>query len=425
VTFGYNFGPALEGEIQYSYARPTATAIAREPGQPSPTFDLGVHQFQFIPQINFSPPDARRLRPGGAARKNRRTMMSMNRVPATLVDAVEAGLLPRGAAVLLAVSGGADSMALLHGAAEVAGSGGWSLSVGHVHHGWRGREADRDLRFVEEHARRLDLPFASRLRDARAASRTLGLSPEAGARLVRYEALHEMARSFGARAIATAHQQDDLLESHLLALRRRGGLALLAGPRTVREDGVVRPLLQVPRREILAFLASRGIGFRRDASNGDLRLLRNRVRREIAELPLPERDRLASEVARLQALRDRLERELAERVLPRVRFSPTASVVEGAFLASVSDELARAALERLAAPFARPGRPPMTGRERERVLELLARGRDFHFEAGRRICLEQRRGILIVRPRTASGRAPVYDPAKRAPAGHEDREITP
>jgi hypothetical protein len=59
VTFGYNFGPTIEGEIQYSYARPTATAIAREPGDPSPTFDLGVHQFQFIPQINFAPPRAR------------------------------------------------------------------------------------------------------------------------------------------------------------------------------------------------------------------------------------------------------------------------------------------------------------------------------------------------------------------------------
>jgi Outer membrane protein beta-barrel domain len=59
VTFGYNFGPSLEGEIQYSYARPTARAIARDPASPSPTFDLGVHQFQFIPQINFSPPRAR------------------------------------------------------------------------------------------------------------------------------------------------------------------------------------------------------------------------------------------------------------------------------------------------------------------------------------------------------------------------------
>src|SRR5262245_15478258 len=106
--------------------------------------------------------------------------------------------------MLLAVSGGADSMALLHGAAETAPAAGWVLSVGHVHHGWRGREADRDLAFVEEHARRLSLPFAALRRDARDASRRLGLSPEAGARHVRYQALHEISAGFGARLIATA-----------------------------------------------------------------------------------------------------------------------------------------------------------------------------------------------------------------------------
>jgi hypothetical protein len=59
VSFGYNFGPVLEGEIQYSYARPTAIALARDPQQPSPSFDLGVHQFQFISQVNFAPPRAK------------------------------------------------------------------------------------------------------------------------------------------------------------------------------------------------------------------------------------------------------------------------------------------------------------------------------------------------------------------------------
>jgi tRNA(Ile)-lysidine synthase len=352
-------------------------------------------------------------------------MVPVDRIRAALLRAAEEDTLPRGDSILLAVSGGADSMALLYGSVEIAGSAGWALSVGHVHHGWRGREADRDLRFVEEHARRLRLPFASRRRDALAASRTLGLSPEAGARLVRYEALHEIAGQLGARAIATAHQQDDLLESHLLARRRRGGLALLAGPREIREDGVVRPLLSVSRREILAYLADRGLGFRRDASNGDLRLLRTRVRREIAGLGAPERLRLASNVAELRALRDRVERELAERILPLARLSAEASVIDARVLAGLSGELARAALERLALPFARPGRPPMTGRERERVIELLSRGRSFRFEAGRRIRLEVRRGILTVGPRPVAGTGPVYDRRQPAPAVPEDREVAP
>jgi tRNA(Ile)-lysidine synthase len=349
----------------------------------------------------------------------------MDRVRAALLRAAEEGILPRNGSILLAVSGGADSMALLYGSVEVAESAGWSLSVGHVHHGWRGREADRDLGFVEEHTRRLRLPFAFRRRNARAAARAHRLSPEAGARLVRYEALREMAAASGAPSIATAHQEDDVLESFLLARRRRGGLALLAGPRSVRGDGVVRPLLPVPRREILAFLADRGVGFRRDASNGDLRLLRNRVRREIAVLAPSERAVLASEVARLRAERDRIERNLAECILPHVRVGPDGRAVEASLISAAPRELARAALERLAAPFARPGRPPMTGRERETVLDLLSRGHGFRFEAGRRIRLEVRRGILTVGPRDATGTGPVYDRRQPAPAAGEDREAAP
>jgi len=289
-------------------------------------------------------------------------------------------------------------MALLHGAAEVAPEAGWRLSVGNVHHGWREREADRDLAFVEEHARRLGLPFTSRHRDALAATRTLGISPEAGARFVRYEALHEMASELGAAWIATAHQQDDLLESHLLAKHRRGGIASLAGPRTTREDGVVRPLLGVPRIDILAFLSERGHPFRRDATNGDLRFARNRIRRDVAAMSPSDRTSLLEVVARLRAERDALDRELA-RLLPS-----DASSVDADALARMPEPILRGAIERLAAPFARPGRPPMTGREREQILRRIASGRDFRFEAGRRIRFERRGSALRVRL------LEVYDP---------------
>lgn len=336
-------------------------------------------------------------------------MTPMDPVRAALADSATVGLLPPGSEVLLAVSGGADSMALLHGAAEAAPEANWTLSVGHVHHGWRGREANRDLQFVEEHARRLGLPFLSRHRDARAASRELRLSPEAGARHVRYEALLEMAGEIGARHIATAHHEDDLLESHLLARERRGGLALLAGPRAKRQDGIVRPLLSVSRAQILRFLSDRDVPFRRDATNGDLRLSRNRVRRGLAGLGAPVRAGLLAEIARLREARDVLERELAERVLSRVRYAPEAAFLEVAFLADLPEELQRAAIERLAAPYARPGRPPMTGREREQILRLLASGGDFRFEAGRRIRLTRRGPVLSVRPKAAPPAPPVYD----------------
>jgi tRNA(Ile)-lysidine synthetase-like protein len=320
----------------------------------------------------------------------------MEPVLAALARAIDSDLAPLRAPILLAVSGGADSMALLYGCAELAPETGWRLTVGHVHHGLRGREAGRDLSFVAEHARRLGLPFLERRVDARAAARRLRLSIEAGARHVRYEALLDMAREAGAPLVATAHQKDDVAESHRMARGRRGGTARLAGPLEKRRDGVVRPLLAVSREEILAFLASRGIGYRRDASNGDLRLDRNRARREIAAAPEDRRERLAASAAKHVAARARLDEEFERRVRPRLHFGPGATLADAAFLADCPRDLARRAISEAAAPFARPGHPSFTGRERESILDRLAAGQDFRFEAGRRIRVERRGGLLRV-----------------------------
>jgi tRNA(Ile)-lysidine synthetase-like protein len=315
----------------------------------------------------------------------------MDAVSAALAEAAEKELLPRCASVLLAVSGGADSLALLYGAAELVPTTGWRLSVAHVHHGWRGRDADRDLRFVAAHARRLELPFLSRLRDARGESRRLGLSPEAGARRVRYDALLEMAREVGASRIATAHQREDRIESYLLARERKGGLASVAGPRESRADGVVRPMLGVSRVEIREFLAARGLSFRRDASNGDLRLDRNRLRRELtATLGEEDRNAIAGRVERLARRRERLERNFEETIRPAIRIGRNVVIADAKLLERTTAELRRRAVFDCAAPFAAPGKPPMTGREREQIVRLLARGVDFHFEAGRLISLRRR-----------------------------------
>jgi tRNA(Ile)-lysidine synthase len=339
----------------------------------------------------------------------------MDPVLAALERAAENGLMPRGATVLLAVSGGADSLALLFGCVEGSRRTGWRLAVGHVHHGWRRREADRDLSFVADHARRLGLPFFHRRCDAGRAAAELGLSPEAGARHVRYEALGELAKEAGASRIATAHQRDDAVESYLLALERRGGLSRRAGPRARREDGVVRPLLAVGRGAILAFLAERGLRFRRDATNGDLALSRNRVRRRLAGVNDADRAALAEEVSALARERERLDDEFARRVAPAIRREDDAASVDARILADCSDELLRLVLSRLAGPLARAGRPPMTGRERERIVARLRSGEDFRFEAGRRICFERRRGRLRIRLRSSKGAGPVYDSAQRIP----------
>ena len=332
---------------------------------------------------------------------------------AALTRAAERCLLPPGSRVLLAVSGGADSMALFSGSLEVARETGWRLSVAHVHHGLRGREADRDLAFVQEHARRGEVPFFVRRCDAAAAARSMRISPEAAARHVRYEALREMAREAGASRIAVAHHKGDVAESLLLARRRKGGPSALGGPRERRADGIVRPLLSVTREEILAHLSAHGVLHRRDASNGDLRFERNRLRYEIARAAEPAEaiDRLVAEAATFALERQRLDRDFEEQAGGHLISGPEVTLADAAWLAGCSGDLARRALERAAMPFARPGLPAFTGREREQILARLASGSDFRFEAGRRIRFERRGGLLRILPRP--DRAPRVDTARR------------
>lgn len=318
----------------------------------------------------------------------------MDPVTSALERAAANGLTPPGATMLLAVSGGADSTALLFGAAELADANRWRLSVAHVHHGWRGRDADRDLSFVADHARRLGLLFLVRRRDARGASRTLGLSPEAGARRVRYEALLEMAREAGASRIATAHQREDRVETYLLARERKGGLASLAGPREVRADGVVRPLLSVSRREIMAYLRARGVSWRRDSTNGDLTLDRNRLRRRLES---EDSESLARRVEGLARLREELDDEFERDLRPAIVIGRNMVIADATLLERSPAELVRRAILECAAPFAAGAKPPMTGREREQILRLLAAGADFRFEAGRRIRFRRRGARFDVR----------------------------
>ena len=319
-----------------------------------------------------------------------------------LLDAADRDLMPRGASILLAVSGGGDSTALLVAAAELAPEMEWNLSVAHVHHGWRGKDADRDLLFVAGHAKRLGLPFFERRRDARAEARRLRLSPEAAARRVRYEALGEIAREAGSSIIATAHQRDDRIESHLLAKRRKGGLASLAGPREARADGVVRPLLSVSRREILEFLRGRGIAWRRDRTNGNLALERNRLRRELV-LKDEDLEDLAGRLEELSRRREELDRSFDTDLRPAIAFGRNVVIASAPRLAESPAELRRKALLECAVPFARPGKPPFTGREREQIAALLATGRDFRFEAGRRIRFRRRGTRFEVRLAPGAG----------------------
>jgi tRNA(Ile)-lysidine synthase len=180
--------------------------------------------------------------------------------------------------VLVAVSGGADSVALLHALSRLGAELDWRLAVGHVHHGLRS-EADADARFVEGLAADLDCPVSVE----RVAVAEGGGSLEAAARDARYAALGRMASAFGADRIALGHTQDDQSETVLMRLLQGAGPRGVAGipPRRGR---LVRPLLGVDRVTVLGYLLAQGLRWVEDATNRDPKFLRNRIRHDL--LPL-------------------------------------------------------------------------------------------------------------------------------------------
>jgi len=203
--------------------------------------------------------------------------------------------------VLVALSGGADSVATLAALVRLAPRLGVRLSAAHVHHGLRGREADEDAAFAERLAAELDVPFRL-IRLSRALAR--GGNVEERARELRYRALREIAAEIGAGKIATGHTRDDQAETVLLRLVRGCGPRGLAGIRpVVRADGeatIIRPLLQCDRAQIESFLADLGLAHREDSSNRSPRFQRNRIRYEV--LPLlrelnPAVDRALADLA--------------------------------------------------------------------------------------------------------------------------------
>jgi len=191
--------------------------------------------------------------------------------------------LPPGSRVLVAVSGGADSTALLAGLASIAREFGLEIEAAHLHHRLRGRAADGDLEAVRARCASLGVPLTAARWNTRARMRRRGLSGQDGLRRLRREFLLNTARVRRCDTIATAHTADDQLETLLMRLGRGAGLRGLAGIRP-RAGRFVRPLLMATRAAIEADLARAGIEWREDASNGDPRYVRSRIRHEVVPL---------------------------------------------------------------------------------------------------------------------------------------------
>lgn len=207
-------------------------------------------------------------------------------------------MLAHGERVVVAVSGGGDSVALLMALAKLAPSLGLELVVAHLNHRLR-PSADADQAFVCELAERLGLIVDTQELPRGALSDT---NVEAKARSLRYAYLHDVARRFECTKVATGHTIDDQAETILLRLLRGCGLKGLRGILPVRPDGIVRPLIDCSREEARTFLRECGVPWREDESNCHPRFLRNRVRASLVPEVHALQPRFSLVAARLAAV---------------------------------------------------------------------------------------------------------------------------
>jgi tRNA(Ile)-lysidine synthase len=216
------------------------------------------------------------------------TMRTTKRRPALLNEVArtvrDRQLFERGQHLLVAVSGGADSIALLSLLAKLARSWRLKLTVVHFNYGLRGTESDGDEAFVASFCQAQHIPLIVRrptLSKQRRAS-----SLQMLARWARYEAMKSLAHELKADRIVTGHTANDQAETMLLWMLRGAGLTGLAGMPFIRERIIVRPLLRTTREEILEYLRQEGLRYRQDSTNLTPLYRRNRIRRDL--LPMME-----------------------------------------------------------------------------------------------------------------------------------------
>lgn len=226
-------------------------------------------------------------------------------------------LPPTGGTILCAVSGGRDSVCLLHYLHSVSDQCGFSVAAAHYNHHMR-PTAQRDEDFVRELCRTLRVPFYTDGADVVAVAAATGRGVEETGRALRYAYLDELAEKIGAQRIATAHHMGDQAETVLLNLLRGTGLEGLAGIPPVR-GRLIRPLLNTPRQEIELYLQRHALAHVEDETNDSMAFSRNRLRQTV----LPELEKinpaLRQNIARTAAIvrgEDRYLNELAGEYLP-------------------------------------------------------------------------------------------------------------
>ncbi len=197
-------------------------------------------------------------------------------------------MLKRGDRIVLGVSGGADSICLLHVLGCLRSEYELTLVIVHINHGIRGDEAERDEDYVRELCGKEELPFLSFHCDVRALADREGMSEEEAGRKVRYDTFLQVCKTYGCNKIAIAHNKNDHAETVLFHLFRGSGLRGLTGIDAVRvfpgdfsDIILIRPLLGVTRSEIEAYLGREGIGYLTDSTNLTEDYSRNKIRHRI------------------------------------------------------------------------------------------------------------------------------------------------
>jgi len=197
--------------------------------------------------------------------------------------------------ILIGVSGGADSVCLMHALAELyKNTDVWLMAV-HVHHGIRDVEADNDEAFVKEMCDKIGIPFCAYHYDVKSVAAKEGLSEEEAGRKVRYEAFCNASEKYKCNKVAIAHNKNDNAETILLNMFRGSGIKGLTGIQPKidmkTETGlitVIRPLLFATRKEIEAYLAERSLNYRTDSTNLENLYTRNKIRNTILDYAAKE-----------------------------------------------------------------------------------------------------------------------------------------
>ncbi len=213
-------------------------------------------------------------------------MTASSRLERKILDFIRRyGLVTPQDHILAAVSGGPDSVALLHVLLALRADLEWDrITVIHFDHELRGESSSGDRLFVESLAGRLGLSFLSGSGGVHALRRLRRISLEMAARARRHAFFRDALAAAGARTVALGHTSDDQAEEVLLRLIRGTGVSGLAGMSPKTDGGLIRPLLCVNKREILDYLAARGLPFRDDLSNREMFCQRNVVRHEVFPL---------------------------------------------------------------------------------------------------------------------------------------------